>query len=152
MSFSSVPYFLTYSQNTSLGITAKDSMSGSQLYLQPIQGNFLSLFNIDFANGVFALATSGNQLVIDISDLSSGKPLVLRPYNPSSLSQQWDLFSRPGYISSRQNNNLVIDNQSRGGVGSLIWLYEFNASPAQQWALKPLTSAQRSELVLETAE
>ena len=152
MSFSSVPYFLTYSQNTALGITAKDSMSGSQLYLQPIQGNFLSLFNIDFANGVFALATSGNQLVIDISDLSSGKPLVLRPYNPSSLSQQWDLFSRPGFISSRQNNNLVIDNQSRGGVGDLIWLYEFNASPAQQWALKPLTSAQRSELVLETAE
>ena len=150
MAFSSVPYFITYSQNTTLGIAANDSISGSQLSLKPIQGNFLALFNIDFENGLLGLATSGNNLVIDISELASGKPLVLKPYNPSTVSQRWDLYSRPGFIANRQNANLVIDNQNRGGVGSLIWLYEFNASPAQQWALKPLTTALRSELVAES--
>ncbi|POB00300.1 hypothetical protein C2134_02560 [Chromobacterium sinusclupearum] len=147
MAFSSFPYFLTYSQNTAMGITANDSMSGSQLSLRQIQGNFLSLFNIDFENGVFGLATSGNQLVLDISELASGKPLVLKPYNSASMTQRWDFYTRPGFILNRQNPNLVIDNKDRGGNGSLIWLYEFNASPAQQWAFKPLTSAQRSELL-----
>ncbi|MCW3481647.1 RICIN domain-containing protein [Neisseriaceae bacterium JH1-16] len=143
MAFSSVPYFITYTQNTTLAITANDSITGAGLKLGPVKNNILALFNIDFDNGVFGLAASGNQLVIDVSQLSNAKGLILTEAG-STKTQRWDLHSRPGFILNSQNSGLVIDDEGRGGLGSQVWLYEFNASPAQQWTLQPLTSLQAS--------
>ncbi|KJH67408.1 hypothetical protein [Chromobacterium violaceum] len=148
MSFSSVPFFITFAENPELAICAEDSIKGARLVLKPFKNNLLALFNVDFVQGLFGLATSGNQLVIGAEDITLGAPLALQLLQPESGKlQRWDIFSAPGNIVSAADSCLAFGYRLR--TEPPLQLTELNAPPFPQWIFLPFTTTQRG--ILESA-
>ena len=146
MSFSSVPFFITFAENPELAISAEDSINGARLVLKPLRNNLLALFNVDFVHGLFGLATSGNQLVIGVEEIGLGAPLTLQLLQPTDNSQQrWDVFSTPGNIVSVADPTLAFGYRLRIEPPPLQ-LSEHDDDHYPQWIFRPFTSAQRDAL------
>lgn len=140
MSFTSVPFFITYADNPELALCAEDSIKDAPLVLKPLQGNMLSLFNVDFVNGLFGLATSGNQLVIGAMQIESGAPLNMQLLDDANKDKQrWDVFSTPGNIVSYADPTLVIGQRARTGKLPPLELTEQDFDHYPQWILRPFT-------------
>ncbi|MGU2452346.1 RICIN domain-containing protein [Pseudomonas aeruginosa] len=106
------------------------------------------LWDINFDTGTITLNSSGGQLAITPkgNNVSSQTPLVLSTVKPGTLSQRFDVISKPGFLLSMANAELCIDNDGRGVKdGNTVWLYNFNGSPAQQWRLVPLMNMMLAE-------
>ncbi|UTH76423.1 hypothetical protein [Chromobacterium sp. IIBBL 290-4] len=146
MSFSSVPFFITFAENPELAISAEDSIKGAQLVLKPLSNNLLALFNIDFVQGLFGLATSGNQLVIGAEDIRLGAPLTLQLLQPANnIQQRWDVFSTPGNIISAADPTLAFGYRQRIEPPSLQ-LSELDDEYYPQWIFRPFTAVPRGAL------
>lgn len=143
MSFTSVPFFITYAENPELALSAEDSMKGAPVVLKPLQGNMLSLFNVDFVSGLFGLATSGNQLVIGTMQIELGAPLNMQLLNDAEKDKQrWDIFSTPGNIVSYADPTLAIGPRARTDKLCPLELTELDFDHYPKWILRPFTAVQ----------
>ncbi|KAA0087686.1 hypothetical protein CIW54_13130 [Paraburkholderia sp. T12-10] len=105
-------------------------------------GRFL-LWDLDFDTGAIKLVASNNTLAIDTQGqrISAETPAVLNAYDRNAASQKWDFISKPNFILSVSNPSLCLDNKGRSITdGNTVWLYPFNGSLAQEWALVPLSN------------
>ncbi|WP_199155670.1 hypothetical protein [Chromobacterium sp. ASV23] len=140
MSFTSVPFFITYADNPELALCAEDSMKGAPLVLRPLQGNMLALFNVDFVSGLFGLATSGNQLVIGAEQIELGSPLKMQLLDDADKDKQrWDIFSAPGDIISYADPTLAIGLCAGTDKLRPLELTELDFDRYPQWILRPFT-------------
>jgi hypothetical protein len=120
---------LRWQQDHSLGISADDSIAGSSMHLKSITVDFAK-WDVDKDKGSIALNYSGDQLYLTVGNggVTSSSALTLT----TSPTSPWDFKTKPGFIMWR-GSSLVIDVQGRSSTG-IVWLYDFNGSPAQQWA------------------
>lgn len=135
------PWMIVYGANPTMCLGAKDQMAGAQLNLIPRNSSAqMTLWSIDNTSNQICLYSAGNMLAIDIGGaIANQTPLTLNLSNANSTTQKWDYQSNPKFIMSRANSQFCIDDQNRQQQGgTLVWLYQFNASPAQQWLLVPL--------------
>ena len=141
MAFRSTSYFITSAYFPDYAIVAEDSSKGSRLSLQPFQNNFAALFNIDFDQGLFALATSGNQLVIAANEVADGSPLQLDLLpEPALPSQRWDVFSQPGNIVSQADRTLAFGFGMEKIFPPALRLRKLHPGRPPMWILRPLTA------------
>ena len=141
MAFSSTSYFITSAYFPDYAIVAEDSSKGSRLSLQPFQNNFAALFNIDFDQGLFALATSGNQLVIAANEVADGSPLQLDLLpEPALPSQRWDVFSQPGNIVSQADRTPGLRLRHGKIFPPALRLRKLHPGRPPMWILRPLTA------------
>lgn len=140
MGFSSTSYFITSAYFPDYAIVADDSIKGARLSLQPFQNNFAALFNIDFDRGLFALATSGNQLVIAANEVADGSPLQLDLLpEPALPSQRWDVFSQPGNIVSQADRALAFGFGMEKIFPPALRLRKLHPGRPPMWILRPMT-------------
>lgn len=119
---------IRWQENHSLGIAADDPCSGSNVHLKQISSDYAK-WEVDKDAGIIRLNYASGQLYLGYAGApSSGSALVLTVDNIAT----WDFSSKPGFIMLK-GTKLAIDVQSRN-PGGVVWLYTFNASPAQQWA------------------
>ncbi|BES86901.1 hypothetical protein PEC302107_31220 [Pectobacterium araliae] len=99
------------------------------------------LWDLDSRTGVISLVVSDGTLALAIKNktITNGTDIVLQVKNVDESTQKWDFSSKPGFILSQANKNYVIDNDTRGGAGNRIQLFEFNGSIAQQWKFTPIS-------------
>lgn len=120
---------LRWQQDHLLGIAADDSISGATMHLKSIDDEF-SKWDVDKDKGCIRLTYAGDQLYLTAG--SDGAKSSSKLTLSTTTVSPWDFKSKPGFIMWR-GSNFVIDVQGRSS-GGVIWLYDFNASPAQQWA------------------
>lgn len=98
------------------------------------------LWDLDSRTGVISLVASDENLALAIKNkvIANGTDIVLQVTNQNEPTQKWDFSSKPGFILSQANRSYVIDDDTRGGAGTRVQLYEFNGSIAQQWIFVPL--------------
>ena len=139
-----------YAMDPTLALGVTNQQAGAQLSLQSVTGNpnFIT-WNYNPLNGLITLAASGTPgLCVTIPGNScNGTPVLqlaqpLSLSNPNSKYQQWRTLGVTTFVTSVGCSTQVIDVQNRvPAVGTPIWLYPYNGSPAQQWTIGYLTMA-----------
>jgi len=147
MAFSVFPYLIVSTTNPSVGISANLPIIGSQLSMQPYLNNFQAMWNIDFNNGLIALAMTGNTLVIHAPNLTDSttptlpEALILQPVEENA-DTQWEISANPGPILARHHPTLAITGANGGAQNEVVNLDNLYAAPkvAQKWMLVQLTA------------
>lgn len=119
---------IRWQEDHSLGIAAEDSQSGAKLNLQKISADYAK-WEVDKSAGIIRLNYAGGQLYLGYAGSPCSQNLLTLTVDNVAT---WDFTSKPGFIMLK-GTKLVIDVQNRS-PGGRIWLYDFNGSPAQQWA------------------
>jgi hypothetical protein len=137
-----------YALDPTLAIGVTNQQSGATLSVQSVTGNpnFIT-WNFNPLNGLITLAAAGTPgLCVTIPGYTcSGTPVLqlqqpLPASNANSKYQQWRTLGNTTFITSVGCPGMVIDVQNRSvQVGTPIWLYPYNGSPAQQWVQVGLT-------------
>lgn len=96
----------------------------------------------------FRFVHSGQMLDVWGAEAKTGSNITQYPYNRDSRAQEWELVYAGEYvlfngvrhdlyyIKSKINQNYALDawsGQTKNGTN--VWLYEFNKTDAQKWAL-----------------
>lgn len=69
-----------------------------------------------------------NEFCLDVE----GDQLVLKPYRPGDVNQQWERHEQ--FIRNRTNNKRVLDVFGKNkSAGAKIGAYDFNGGPNQSW-------------------
>lgn len=127
---------IRWQEDHSLCITVDDAISGAGAHLKALNSKY-SRWDVDKSVGSIKLTYAGDQLFLTVGSagVKSGSALVLTTESVSP----WDFSTKPGFILWR-GKSLAIDVQGRQANG-VIWLYDFNGSPAQQWSFMPYDMA-----------
>ncbi|ATY88946.1 RICIN domain-containing protein [Pectobacterium atrosepticum] len=132
---------LKYAGNQELALGVSDQQKDATAVLLRADSSLDKiLWNLDPRTGVISLSISDGALALAIKNknIASGTDLVLQLTNLNESTQKWDFASKPGFIFSQANKSYVIDDQTRGGAGTRVQLFEFNGSIAQQWKFVPI--------------
>ncbi|WP_224554306.1 RICIN domain-containing protein [Pectobacterium versatile] len=132
---------LKYAGNQELALGVSDQQKDAQAVLLRADSSLDKiLWNLDSRTGVISLAISDGALALAIKNkaIASGTDLVLQLTNQNEVTQKWDFSSKPGFIFSQANKSYVIDDDTRGGAGTRVQLFDFNGSIAQQWKFVPI--------------
>ncbi|MBN3199026.1 MULTISPECIES: RICIN domain-containing protein [Pectobacterium] len=132
---------LKYAADKTLALGVSDQMKDAKAVLLRADSSLDKiLWDLNSSTGVISLAASDGNLALAIKNkaITSGTDIVLQVTNQNEPTQKWDFASKPGFILSQANKSYVIDDDTRGGAGTRVQLYEFNGSIAQQWKFVPI--------------
>ncbi len=147
-----------YAMDPTLAMGVTNQQSGSPLSLQSVTGNpNLITWNYNPLNQLITLAASGTPgLCVTIPGASCSGTPVLQLQQPLPLSnanskfQQWRQLGSTTYLTSVGCSTQVVDAQNRSpAVGTPLWLYPYNGSPAQQWIVSSLLQSDIKERLQE---
>jgi len=145
-----------YAMDPTLALGVTNQQAGAQLSLQSVSNNPNNItWNFNPLNGLITLVGSGTPgLCVTIPNSScNGTPVLqlaqpLPTSNPNSKYQQWRVLGNTTYLTSVGCPSCVIDVQNRQAVvGTPVWLYPYNGSPAQQWIVQSLMMADLEAIV-----